>query len=256
MSTSSRGRAHLTVYRSLASPAERARVARQLCHHAALLDDPLSLERWISSLLGRMWERRDRVPDYGGVDLMRALGEPILESVVRISGPGGRLILTGVAQIERGRLGLLAAELAASLVDVAAPDWIEEVGGARIVQAFSTYTPGDGEALLLASEPVGETDHMVAVFISDRLGGVAKHLSLTKLFDPSDPSSHPEAWTGRPLDFRLVDRVLACQRVRTAIGRSDDAPISCVGPEFADHRALALARITPLPLRRVNPRPR
>jgi hypothetical protein len=255
MSTSSRHHAHLTVYRGLASPAERTRVARQLCRHAALLDDPLALERWISSLLGRMWERRHRVPEYGGADPMRVLGEPILESVVQVGGPGAPLILRGVAQIDRGPLGLLASELAASLDDVAVPDWIEEVGAATIVQAFATCAPGDGEALMLASEPVGETDHMVAVFISDRLGGIAKHLSLTKLFDPSDPASQPGPAKGRPMDFRLVDRVLASQRVRTAIELSDDAPIRAVGPEFADHRALAIARITPAPLGPASYRP-
>jgi hypothetical protein len=141
-------------------------------------------------------------------------------------------------------LGLLASELATSVADAAVPDWIEKVGAARIVQAFSAHAPGDGEALMLASEPVGETDHMLAVFISNRLGGIAKHLSLTKLFDPSDPASHRDAGNGRPLRFRVVDHVLACQRVRTAIDLSDEASMGCVGPEFADHRALAIARIT------------
>lgn len=256
MRASNRRHVELTVYRGLAPPSERARAARLLCRQASSIDDPLALERFVSSLLGRLWERCEMVPDSGGVDPMRVLGEPIVDSVVEAGGLGGKLFLTALAQIERGALGLLAAERAASIPEVPVPDWVTQVGTASIVRAFSTYSPGDGEALMLASRTVGGTDHMVAVFIADRLGGIAKHLWLTRLFDPSDPSAQADLQIAKPLDFRPVDHALACQRVRIAIDRSDAAPIGWVGPDFADHRALSIARITPLPLRRANDRRR
>ena len=119
-------------------------------------------------------------------------------------------------------------------------DWVEQVGTARIVRALSSASARAGEALLLEAEPVAGTAHMLAVFIDDQLGGIAKHLALTRRIDPNVEA--------REMRFREVDAVLACGRVRKAIDRTDREPYAQVGAGFAYYRALAIARtrLTPV----------
>jgi hypothetical protein len=151
--------------------------------------------------------------------------------------------LTAVAQMDRGPLGLLAGEMASALTDTTTPEWVAQVGSARIVEAFATPGSGLEEALLIVPDRTTEP-HMVAVFITER--GIAKHLSVTRLFDPRHPPAPPdEPDLPRALAFRPVDHILASRRVRLAIERSDDAVSRQLGPEFADNRALAVARTTP-----------
>jgi hypothetical protein len=219
-------------------------MTEKLCRDVAAIDSPLNLERWTSSLLGRVWERRHFVTEACDTEVaMLALGERILESFAKRGGREAKIALTAVAQIDRGPLGLLAGEHATSLMSARIPNWVAQVGTARIVKAYGTPSPGPEEGLLLVPDQPAEP-HMVAVFITER--GIAKHLSLTQLFDPTDPPAVPnEPNLATTLKFRPVDHHLACRRVRAAIERSDDAFHRQLGPEFADHRAITIARITP-----------
>ena len=110
---------------------------------------------------------------------MFVVGKPILDACFSIGGRRGKTVLTAVAQMDRGQLGVVAGALAAALPKPRMPDWIANVGNATIVRAFSADWPGDGEAVLLQADRVGEDAHMVAAFISEEFGGIAKHLSLT-----------------------------------------------------------------------------
>ena len=174
---------------------------------------------------------------------MLVLGRPLLESLVDVGNVGAKTALLGVAGIETGQLGRLALGLADRLASVSVPDWVGDVGKVGIVRAFSGRSPGDGEALLLETDRTAYYPHMVAVFIADRLGGMAKHLALTRLIDPASPEFADDD-VDCPQGFRLVDPVLACRRVRLAIERTDADPSPPVGDTFADCRALAIARTT------------
>jgi hypothetical protein len=216
---------------------------RELCRQAALIEDPFVLEQWTSSLLGHAWQRRGWVAPEQRVDAMIALGRPVLESFFDVGSVGAKTALLGVAGIETGALGRLASALADSLPDVSVPGWIDEVGRAGIVRVIADCSPGDGEALFLEADPAACHPHMVAVFIADRLGGMAKHLALTQVIDTDPPERGDEEHDFR-YGLRPVDPVLACRRVRLAIELTDVDPEAPVGETFADCRALAIARTT------------
>jgi len=181
----------------------------------------------------------------GGVDPLVLLGRPILMSFAEVGDNQGKTALTAVSRIARDPLGRLAGDLATSLGDAPVPDWIERVGSPKIARAFAERSPGDGEALLLEADVVGDGAHMLAVFIADRIGGAASVLALTKKLDPADASClDPVSRAGRRLRFRPVDPALACRRALEAIQRSDDVRGAGIDENFAEHRALAIARVT------------
>ncbi|MGZ6617303.1 MAG: hypothetical protein ACXVFQ_23130 [Solirubrobacteraceae bacterium] len=84
---------------------------------------------------------------------------------------------------------------------------------------------------------------MIAAFISGELGGIAKHLSLLRVIDPlGEDAPHDSC-----MRFREVDPILAANRVRVAIERSDNDLDAPVGEAFSPNRAITIARITPRP---------
>jgi hypothetical protein len=238
----SRQRAHQRSHRRRSVSREAA--TRTLCRQAASLERPLDLERWVSSLLGQLWLRRHWVPgDYRGDPLLYG-GEPMVRSFAQLGGTPGRTALTAIARIDQGPLGQLAGELATSLNRAPIPDWVAEVGTAKVVKAFAYSAPGDGEALLLDTDRDGDAAHMLAVFIREQLGGIATVLRLIRRIDPRD-AAITDAGDGEGLRLEQVDPVLACLRVHVAIERSDEAPAALIDDEeYADDRAIAIARVT------------
>ena len=220
----------------------RARVARDLCMEAAAQGGAFELERWTSILLGRIWDRRGLALGHRSGDPMLAVGKPILESIVDVGGAPARTALAAVGRLDRGGLGRTASRLAQT-IDASIPSWIAEVGAASVVRAFTNHSPGDGEGFFLESEPVHGTAHMLAVFVDSRLGGIAKHLGVTRILGESDFAGEVGTAGGDPLRFTPVDPHLACMRVREAIELTDAAPGAVIGEGFADHRALAIARV-------------
>ncbi len=181
---------------------------------------------------------------------MLVLGTGLFDAIVEVGGRDGKTVLTAVGQLDRGPLGLAARVRAASLPADPIPDWMPQVGNAKIVRAFASHSPGDGEAVLLEAERPGEDPHMVAAFISELFGGFAKHLGLIRAIDPSDPAICDPGGdaAGSACQFRQVDAILACRRVRVAIERTDATMGAPVGEGFSEHRALVLARVTPPPI--------
>jgi hypothetical protein len=220
----------------------RARVARDLCTEAAAQSGALELERWTSLLLGQIWIRRRQAPDHCSDDPMLAVGTPVLESFVDVGGAPARMALAALGRLDRGGLGRAASRLAGT-IDAHIPPWIAEVGAASVVRAFADRSPGEGEAFLIESEPVQGTAHMLAVFVDSRLGGIARHLGLTRVLDQPDFERQAGTASGRTLGFRPVDPDLACFRVREGIEFTDAAPDSAIGESFAAHRALTIARV-------------
>ena len=223
---------------------------RRLCRDATKIDRPFDLERWISFVLGRVWLRRGRLPDLPDEDLMFVVGKPLLDACVGIGGSKGKTFLSAVAQIDRGQLGIVAGVLAGAIPRARVPPWMARVGEpTAITRAFSASGPGDEEAVLLQTDRTGAEAHMIAAFISGELGGIAKHLGLLRVIDPLDEDA-PDA---SGLRFREVDPVLAANRVRVAIERTDNDLAAPVGEEFSANRAIAIARLTPRPTPLIRP---
>ena len=212
-------------------------VTRRLCRDVAAQTTPLSLEQLISSLLGEIWTHRWPGADSDGVDAMFRAGQPVLDSLAELGTPAAKATLAAIGQLDRGLLGHCARRLAASL-DGTSPGWLEKMGTAKIDRAFSDHRPREGEALLLEVLPPSGDSHMLAVFITARMGGIAKHLDLVGAMDPIRAPADG-------LRFVELDPELACQRVRAAIERADATPDPEVSGEFIYYRALALARVQP-----------
>ena len=179
---------------------------------------------------------------------MLVVGEPILDLFADVGGDGAKRVLTAVARIDRGPLGVVAGAMAGALPATRMPVWMSQVGDARVTRAFSAYSPGDGEAIFLQVDDNRDEAHMVAAFISERRGGIAKQLGVIRVIDLLDPQTPGSdgADDGLRLQFREVDPILACRRVRIAVDRTDKHAHPPVGEEFSEHRALAIARVTPL----------
>jgi hypothetical protein len=145
--------------------------------------------------------------------------------------------------------------MAAALPATRMPAWMSEVGEARVTRAFSAYSSGDGEAISLQVDGDGHDAHMVAAVVSEQLGGIAKQLMLMRVIDPLDPrtTASDGDGDGAGLQFREVDPILACRRVRIAVDRTDKQPHPFVGDEFSDNRARGIARMTPPPIALVSP---
>lgn len=218
---------------------------RRLCRDAARIDRPFELERLVSAVLGRIWVRRAPLPDLPEDDLMFTVGKPLLDACVVIGGVKGKTVLAAISQIDRGELGVVAGALAGAVPKPRLPRWMPDVGRATITRAYSATAPEE-EAVILRAERGRGDDHMIAAFLSDRLGGIAKQLGLLRPLDPLDPSI--AAIGGRAesgLHFREVDPVLASGRVEAAIARTDEELAPPVGDDYWAHRALALARVSP-----------
>ncbi len=217
---------------------------RRLCRDATKIDRPFVLERWISGVLGRVWARRGPLPDLPAEDLMLVAGKPLLDACVCIGGVKGKTFLSAVAQIDRGQLGIVAGVLVGAIPRARVAPWMGQVGEpATITRAFSASGPEEEEAVLLQTDRTGVDAHMVAAFISGELGGIVKHLNVLRVVDPTVDDTLGDARSR----FREVDPLLAADRVRVAIERTDDDLAASRGVEVSAHRAIALARITPRP---------
>ncbi len=211
-----------------------------MCADAIAQPDSLMLEQWASWVLGEIWKRRYRVRRAPGEDPMHAAGRAIVTSLGEVGGTEGRTALLALGRLARGELSRLALRAAGELVEEV-PELVSSVGTTRIVRAFSDARPDMGEALFLDAEPTADVPHMIGVFIDAAYGGAAKRFHLVR---PTEPPTASDPDSG--LDFKPVDSVLACQRVRAAIELTDrlfDWPIT---EEFVRYRGLVLARVQPL----------
>ena len=222
---------------------------RRLCRVGAAIDRPFELERWTSAVLGRIWVRRAPVKDLPDEDLMLVVGKPLLDACLSIGGRPGKLVLSAIAQMDRGQLGVVARVLADAVPKARLPRWMPEVGDAPIVRAFSADRPGDGEAVLLQADRGRGDAHMIAAWIDEPLGRIAKWVQLLRVVDPNDPEIAGED----RLHFREVDPTLTTRRLAAAIERTDAALPPLVGDEFSSCRALAIARVTPQPAKLTRP---
>lgn len=237
--------AHKPSPRRLTAPPNRgqAAYARSLAKDVNAIRDPLTLERWASSLLGRVWERGRRHMEDPEHDYGFALGAAVVEAIGDAGGRGARMALLAISRLDDGSLAGHAEEWADSLSRIPVPEWVEMVGEAEAVRAVSISRPGDGEALLIEIDQPGFGLHTVAAFVRDQLGGVASYLGLIWPFEALDLTEfeHVDAHGCRTEHVDL-EPVVACHRLRAAITNTDRNFDVDVTEEYADHRALALTR--------------
>jgi hypothetical protein len=212
-----------------------------MCDQVEALGCPLHVECWTSSLLGRLWELRVNLqPSSDGGDWALVRGGPIVKDIAAHGGRGAKLILSAVQRVDPDGLGVLCGELADRLPGDLLPDWAGQIGSASVVRATSARSPLDEEVMFLEAGGDGHEAHSIAVFIDHRLGGLAKHLGLIQAIEKFDGDvfgSGSSAVVPMPLN-----PIIACQRLRGAIMRTDASYGPPVGEKFADLRALALSR--------------
>lgn len=239
----------------LAPPANRdqAAFARELCDRVEHFDDPLSVERWASSLLGRTWER-GRCQDECGRDPGFELGAAIVEAIADAGGRGAKLALLAIAALDDHELNEHAASWAAELEDEPAPDWFAKVGEANVIRSCVIYSPCEAEVIFIEADQPSFGLHSICVYVDNRWKGSAKHIELVKDLDSIAADIAAESPVAR--DLITVEPELACERIRWAIWETDGWPGIDVGQNYADLRALALARAAAGPARRRRQRPR
>lgn len=217
---------------------EASRLVRTLCQDAAAQPTSLKLEQWASMLLGSFWERRELAGGYPGADPVAVVGEPFLTAIARIGSRKAKVALLALARLDRDVLGLRAYELADGL-KWAVPSRVQEVGTARLVQAWVASSAWDGDAVLFQSNGEGPLGHMLAVFIDARLRGIAKHVALLRSDALAEMTD--DTWRFRPADLDTMRL-----KVAKAIEQTDAAANPPVGESFSRYRAIALARLSPL----------
>lgn len=214
------------------------RFMREVCRDAARQPTSLRLEQWASMLLGAFWERRELAEGCRGADPVAVVGEPFLKAIARVGTRDAKVALLALARLDRGALGPTARELADGLGWWVSPR-VSAVGTARLVEALVASSPGDGEAILFRSDGTGSRGHMLAVYIDERLGRIAKHVALLR------PDALDQMTEDGPKLHR-ADLATTCRNVAQAIKRTDAAANPPVNKSFSRYRAIALARFTPL----------
>jgi hypothetical protein len=221
----------------------REAAARSMCHQAGALQCALDAERWASSLLGRLWERREILTPADAADHAFALGKPIVEDFALVNTRGAAIALQAIQKVADGGLGPHAGELALKLSHPARPipDWVAEIGTAKVARAAIAGVPDEGDMVFLEARSPTHIPHTVVVYLDHTLGGFAKHLGLIQ---PIESFEHGLGDDPLPcgVPIRPLEPALAARRIRAAIALTDGCPDAPVGETFADLRALTLLR--------------
>lgn len=207
---------------------------------AAQLAGPLELEWWASCLLGQLWELRHRVEYDDGWPVL--LGAPIVHDIASVGGTGAKLALLGLARIDPTMLGVICADLAGELA-APVPDWIDQVGQAKVVQAAWHRRPSEGEVILLGLDRLGKPCHSIVVFIDEWQDGLAKKLAVMRPFEDALRSFNPPEPRSTPLVLQPTEPSFVCRRIESAMRLTDESPFPRLGDQYPGGRALALAAV-------------
>lgn len=227
------------------STAPRARVRldddmmREIVGDVGRMRSALDLECWASWLLGQVWKQRVAQPLYEAVDWALILGSPLVAMLARIGGARARKALTALSMLERGALGNYAGAVALTLPGARTPTYLSEMASARIVAAHLASSPSEGEAVLLDIERAGRPECGLALFIAP---GPQAPIKWMRLVQPaSDALTAELSQLGQ--EFRPADVATTAAALLEAVRRTDADPRTVCHSEFADLRALLLARL-------------
>jgi hypothetical protein len=171
-----------------------------------------------------------------------ALGIAMIEAIGLAGGRGAKMALHAIAQLDDGSVGWHAVEWA-DHIDAEMPDWMAQVGEAKLIRAASMCRPCEGEVICIEVDQPAIGLHTLAFYIDDRLDGMAKHLALIQPLDTLDFTELEEPdERGYVAKLAPAELVFACDRLRKAITQTDrtmDVPMS---EDYATLRPLALTR--------------
>ena len=114
----------------------------------------------------------------GSFELFRAESEMRTSWLVPAS-PEAMMALLALDSIDYGPIGERAWELALSIADYSLPSWIPWVGHADISWCDGRVRHPTGTLVLIEAWRPDES-HTIGVYIDHRLGGIAKHLGVTR----------------------------------------------------------------------------
>lgn len=213
----------------------------------------LDAEAWASYLLGTFRSQRHELPFPEALDVDPALmfGKPLVARLATFDDPAARVALAAIAELDRGELGVVAAELLAGSPPLdGVPGWIGQIGASEVVRAavMSEAIFDDARTVLLESaHPDGET-MAVGVLIDRNLGGLAKDVLLAESIEqvagvmvahPSDDQAE--------LTLEELDPGVAAGLISAAIAVTDMTWDPPVDDDFWAGRALALLRAAQTP---------
>jgi hypothetical protein len=212
--------------------------ARRMSEDAARCTIPLQLEWWASCVLGQWWELRHLVDYDDGWPVL--LGAPIAQDIASIGGTGAKRALLALARVDPTMLGVICADLASEL-RAPVPEWLDQVGEAKVTKAAWHRRPSEGEVILIGLDRLGEPSHSIVAFVDEWQDGLAKHLRISTPFEEArqafDP---PEPRSGSPIILKPTEPAFVCKRIETAMRLTDAAPLPRLGDQYPGVRALAL----------------
>jgi hypothetical protein len=221
-------------------------MARETCRELGRVADAFEAERWGSWFHGRMWDQREKVPASRHLDWAFVLGAPLADEIAAVGDGAAKAALMTLAWLDGGPLGALCRDLEANLDDVETPAWADGIGTAELTRAATSRSPGDGEVLVFDVQRPGDEPHTLVVYIDELNGGIAKHLRLLRGFDEVAGLLQPSpSRLGSSMSFEFVDLTWACDQAQTAIELTDGEEDPPLAEFYADHRAIALARLAP-----------
>jgi hypothetical protein len=190
--------------------------AEALCAYAHAVDKAIHVEARISRFLP-FWADGSTGFDLEGC---RSLGLALLDELEATGGTDALITLRGLAAVADPWLGEPAREAAQRAArGTFLPMWADQIGRARPTAAHALTDPeaGDEIAVLIDFDyPDGEP-HAISTFITDRLGGVAKHIGLTTPIDDA-------AEDGLAFDPMDLDEAKARMRAALEITPPDGVP--------------------------------
>jgi hypothetical protein len=216
--------------------------AQKLCSEVEVIDDPLTLELWVSSLAGEIWDRRRRHghDDVMGKDPGFEFAAATIEAIADVGGQGAKIALLAIAELADYPERQHAKTWAATIEDASKPPWFAKIGKARVVQAAVAYWPCEAELVVFEAEQRGFGRHALMVDIDNLHGGAATDI---ELHDTLESAVAPLATDFRGMDrFQSVDPALACRRTLCALWLTDDRPGLRVGERYAELQEIALTR--------------
>jgi hypothetical protein len=164
----------------------------------------------------------------------------MIEAIADVGGRGAATALLAISELGDDDVGMHATSWAKQIEDPTVPEWVAKVGTAVVTRALVAHSPCESEVVFVEAEQPSFGLHTILVYIDNQWGGVAKHIALLQPVDSISTKFEAEL-TGSG-GLIPVKPELACRRILHAIWLTDDRPGVAIGDDYADLRAIALAR--------------